>query len=357
MRLLIATGLYPPESGGPATHTKLLEDTLPLRGIEVDVVPFRIVRFLPPVVRHLVYTWHLFRKARGADVLLAQDTVSVGLPAALVSRITRLPLIVRVPGDYAWEQGSQRFGVKDTLDEFQTKRYGSRVELLRMIQRITLRSAKCVVVPSAYLERIVRSWGLRGRVVLIYNGVNISAEIKRPERPKNSLIVTSARLVQWKGVDGLIEVIAKEPSWHLFVLGEGPLRGRLEKQAEESGVRERVHFLGTLSHAEALGWYRQADVFVLNSTYEGMSHALVEAMAQGAPIVATAIGGNPELVEHEVTGLLVPPGDPRLLHAAIRRMVENKEFARACGARAKEHSRNFSSDAMIERWATLLNTL
>lgn len=357
MRILIATGLYPPESGGPATHTKLLEDALPKHGIEVVVVPFRIVRFLPPVVRHLVYAWHVFRRARHADVILAQDTVSVGLPAALVSFLTRVPLIVRIPGDYAWEQGTQRFGVKDTLDEFQTKRYGWRVEFLRTLQRFTVRSAKRVVVPSAYLERIVSSWGVGGRVLLIYNGANISEETKRSERPNNPVIVTSARLVEWKGVSGLIDAIARESLWHLFILGEGPIRTSLEKKARESGAGKRIHFLGSISHAEALGWYKEGDVFALNSTYEGMSHVLVEAMAKGAPIVTTAIGGNPELIEHEATGLLVPPNDPRALHAAIRRMLEDKEFARACGTRAKERAKDFSSDVMIEKWSKLLREI
>lgn len=357
MRLLIATGLYPPESGGPATHTKMLEDALPKHGIEVEVVPFHIVRFLPPIIRHFVFAWYIFRKARHADVLLAQDTVSVGLPSALVARITRVPLIVRVPGDYAWEQGSQRFGVKDTLDEFQTKRYGWRVGLLRSLQRFTVRSAKRVVVPSAYLERIVRSWGVEDRVVLVHNGVDISVDTTRPERPSSPVIVTSARLVQWKGISGLIEAVRNEPSWHLFILGEGPARDSLEREARESGALEHIHFLGSISHAEALGWYGAADVFVLNSTYEGMSHVLVEAMAQGAPIIATAIGGNPELIEHEATGLLVPLNDPSSLQMAIRRMLENKEFAQACGARAKLSSRNFSSEGIVDQWATLLHNI
>src|SRR3989344_5644320 len=186
MKVLIATGLYPPEIGGPATHTKLLEEKLPVYGIKVDVVPFRIVRFLPVGVRHLVYAWHLLRRAYRADVLLAQDTISVGLPAALVSRMTRLQLIVRVPGDYAWEQGRQRFGVNITL---------------------------------------------------VYNSVDTSEKVIKPlERTKEPLVVTSARLVSWKGLSGLIEVVAREPSWHLLILGEGPLRKELEKLVKDREV-------------------------------------------------------------------------------------------------------------------------
>ena len=88
-----------------------------------------------------------------------------------------------------------------------------------------------------------------------------------------------------------------------------------------------------------------------------MLDVLVEAMAQGAPIVASGAGGNPELIEHEVTGLLVPLNDPKALHDAIQRMLQDKEFARTCGERAKERSREFSSEKIIEQWSRLFHTL
>ena len=89
MRILIATGVYPPESGGPATNTKLLEEQMPARGFSVDVLPFRTVRHFPLGVRHTAYFLRLLRMARCADMLYAQDAVSVGLPAALFSLCLR----------------------------------------------------------------------------------------------------------------------------------------------------------------------------------------------------------------------------------------------------------------------------
>ncbi|MBX4192602.1 hypothetical protein KW798_03930, partial [Candidatus Parcubacteria bacterium] len=121
-KILIATPLYPPESGGPATYAKLIEKELTARGFVVQVLPFSTVAHLPFGVRHVVYFFKVLFSA--AWTVYALDPVSVGFPAALASSMVGKKFLLRVPGDYAWEQGQQRFGVKESLDFFQTKRYG-----------------------------------------------------------------------------------------------------------------------------------------------------------------------------------------------------------------------------------------
>ena len=104
-KILLATGLYPPESGGPATYTKVLYDELPGVGIGVAVVKFSAVRKFPVIIRHLVYVYLLLKKTASADYIYAMDPVSVGLPAYIASVVSRKPLVLKVVGDYAWEQG------------------------------------------------------------------------------------------------------------------------------------------------------------------------------------------------------------------------------------------------------------
>jgi glycosyltransferase involved in cell wall biosynthesis len=103
------------------------------------------------------------------------------------------------------------------------------------------------------------------------------------------------------------------------------------------GVSERVHFVGP-DHQEAMGWCASADVFVLNSSYEGMSHVLVEVMSLGAPIVATNIPGSAELLRDGVEGRLVPVGDQRALLGAVRELVNNRGLAEEMGERAIERA-------------------
>ncbi len=339
-KILIATGVYPPESGGPATYSKLLEERLPALGFAVSVLPFSRVRHLPKLIRHVAYFFKCLRMARSTDVVYALDTVSVGFPAALAAKVLGKKLVVRVPGDYAWEQARQRFGVKDELDMFQTKKYGRRVGLLRRIQRFVVRGARAVVVPSEYMKNIVTGWlapsGVEGgvkNISVIYSSIDLAADYTLPaHRPEGFLVVSSGRRVPWKGFDGIERVVAKEKNWHLFIAGELP-------------------------RAQALGWVKSADVFVLNSTYEGLSHALVEAMALGTPVVATAVGGNPELIEDKVDGLLVPPGDDNALYAALKRVEEDRESALARAQSARAKTKQFSIDTAVSKLAELLKTI
>ncbi|MEK7109467.1 MAG: glycosyltransferase family 4 protein [Patescibacteria group bacterium] len=340
-KIVIATGLYPPESGGPATYTKLLEERLPLLnfpardgqvvGFEVLVLPFRTVRRLPKGVRHVVYFFMCVGYAMVADVVYAQDTLSVGLPAVLAAKMAGKPFLVRVPGDYAWEQGRQRFGVTDELDAFQTKKYGGRVERMRRIQRFVVRRAAAVIVPSEYMKRVVAGWGVKP--VLIYNGIDLPVQFELPaERPQGFLIVSFGRDVPWKGFDGLRRVAKREPGWVLQIFSELP-------------------------RVQAMGWLRSADAFVINSTYEGLSHQLLEAMALGTPVVATAVGGNPELITDGETGLLIPPGDDGALYQALKNIEQNKEAALKRAGAAGEKVQGFSIDKTLEQLCGLLKTL
>src|SRR3990167_4165522 len=103
MKILIATPLYPPEPGGPATYSKLLEDGLPKLGIDVVLVKFGDIRGLAKVFRHIAYFARVRKAAHDVDLIYALDPVSVGLPSLLAAWVARKPFMVKVVGDYAWE--------------------------------------------------------------------------------------------------------------------------------------------------------------------------------------------------------------------------------------------------------------
>lgn len=319
MRLVIATPLYPPEIGGPATYAKLLFDGLPEKGIEVALVKFSEVRHLPKGIRHIAYALRVFRAARHADVILVQDTVSCGLPALVASRFARTPLIARVPGDYAWEQGRQHFGVRDGIDAFQLKRYGIRVGLLRFIQKIVVRNAAAVIAPSRYFAGIVSGWGVqKPRLYIIYNGIQLPLESVAPDTVESPCMVSVGRLVPWKGFSTLIHLAAQMPQWHLVIVGDGPERHALEEQARKLTVADRVQFTGQLSRAQVIGWYRASSAFVLNTSFESFSFQIVEAMAAGVPIIAANIGSIPELYRRREGWYTSRPGRPRRYEKSSR---------------------------------------
>jgi len=363
MKILIATGLYPPEIGGPATYAKLLENRLPERGIEVSVLPFAKVRHLPQGIRHIVYAWKLAHIANKINLILAQDTVSTGFPVAIVSLLTGKKFIVRVPGDYAWEQGVQRFGVTESLDEFQKRSHGVRVGLFRLIQRFVVWRAYRVIAPSYYLAKIISGWTSHPeKITVIYNGIEFPVPVELPkEKPDEFTIVSLGRLVPWKGMDGIIRVVAQEKNWHAVIVGDGPEREHLEYLAKELKCGNRVQLVGQLPRAQALGWVKIADVFVLNSTYEGLSHQLVEAMSLGVPIVATSIDGNKEVVL-EVgddpiafeAALLVKEGLDYGLHNAIKSLEGDMAKAERLRAHGIRRAKYFSIEKTVQATAKLL---
>lgn len=355
MKILIATPLYAPQIGGPATHTRMLEEYLPRHGFSVTVIPFREVAHLPPIVRHLAYAARLMKAARSADLVFAQDTFSAGLPALLASRIARRPLVVRVPGDYAWEQARARHGVADSLEAFQERRYGAKVELLRMLSRLVVRQADVTVVPSMYMERIVRGWRPR-TLAVIPNGIDVPAEIVAPpDAPPAPFIVSASRLVPGKGFEMLIDLMPALSEWRLVIVGDGPLRKVLETRAEQVGASDRILFAGSVSPSEMFGWYEAATAFVLNTSFETFSFQVIEALASGTPTVTTAVGAIPEILENGVEGVLVPAHARDELRAAIESVRLEPDRWRAMAAAGKEKSLLFTGEALGARFATLFS--
>jgi glycosyltransferase involved in cell wall biosynthesis len=163
------------------------------------------------------------------------------------------------------------------------------------------------------------------------------------ERP---VVVTLARLAPQKGIGVLLRAAAELPNVSFIVAGEGPERHALESQARSLGVSDRVAFSGFQSDPAAL--LASADLFVLPSFEEGLPLALLEAMAVGTPVVATAIGGTDEVVTHGEHGLLVPPGDAAALASAIGALLRDPARAARLAVAARTRVReSFSMERMV----------
>src|SRR3989344_7685566 len=295
MKVLVATPLYPPESGGPATYVAELESGLPERGIEVVIVKFSDVRHLPTLIRHVAYGMRVFFAARGVDLIYALDPVSVGVPALFAARLRGKPLAVKIVGDFAWEQGMQQYGVTSPLEVFvREKSVALPLRFFRFLQKEVALAARRVIVPSTFLKGIVETWGIEGgKIDVIYNAVKLPAvgqvvealgELPRP------LVVSVGRLVPWKGNRELIDAVRlvrqKGKKLSVAIIGDGPERHTLGARAKDT-LGSGYTFTGTLSHADAFAAIQYADMYVIDSLYEGLSHTLVEARMAGAAIVAS----------------------------------------------------------------------
>lgn len=204
------------------------------------------------------------------------------------------------------------------------------------------------------------------KIDVIYNAVRFgrlpSDEERGPARarlglPADALVLgTLGRLTEQKGQRTLVRTVADlarhRPNLVLFLAGQGPLRLALEAEAEALGLAERVRFLGVRRDRDTL--FAAMDVFVLPSRWEGLSLALVEAMGAARPVVATGVGGNPEVVTDGETGLLVPPDDPAALTDALEGLLADADRRRALGVRAAEEARcRFAIEEHVSQLAHL----
>ncbi len=240
-----------------------------------------------------------------------------------------------------------------------TQHHGKLASLSRRQERLVAwasRGADCFVCVSHDSARQMIAQGVpAGRVRVLWNGVDLARFACHGPCP-NGPIVTVARLSPEKDIANLLQtmaiVVRAEGTARLEIAGDGPCREKLLHLRDELGLKTQVAFLGSVRDMPAL--LQRASLFVLPSQTEGISLTLLEAMASGLPVVATRVGGNPEVVLDGVTGLVVPPRQPIALADAILQMRSNRAAAQRMGragrARAEAH---FDVRSMVAAYESL----
>jgi len=390
--ILIAGEIFPPTIGGPATYTHRLAHYFlshqidfslvyyahsPLLAADHALAPFAIAvnakRPLP--WRYLVYFFRLFFRSIHAKVIYAQGPVASGWPALLVSRLLRKKLVVKIVGDYAWEQAQLNHATLLGIDDWQknpepeSKNYffNKKISLLNKLERRVVRRADCVVVPSHYLKKIVLGWGAdQSKVKVIYNSVSLknnpglSSSVAQDKiNIHGDLLLTVARLLPWKGVAMLIEIMPEllkfNPSFKLVVVGNGPNEDHLHHLAAEKKLTDAVIFPGRVSQDDLPDYYQAASIFILNSGYEGLSHSIIDAMNYNLPVVASAIGGNPELIDDDYNGLLAEYNNHSAWVAAVKRLWQSEKLRTRLVASPLTKLTTLSFDNMITETLKILN--
>jgi glycosyltransferase involved in cell wall biosynthesis len=281
------------------------------------------------IVRPLLYCVGLIRAVSRADVVhvfAAAHTAFLfgALPALLVARLFRRPVVLnyhdgRAEAHFRWWGPLLRWAVK--------------------------RSA-VLVFPSGYLQEVFRRRGLQGTVVT--NVVDTSAFSYRepdPVRPRPRLI--SARLLEpLYGVDNTLRafaiIAAADPDAVLDIYGTGTAARALERAARELGTpADRIRFHGEVPHRQMASIFAEGGILVNSSRIDNMPHVIIEAFAAGLPVVTTAAGGIPHLVDHERTGLLVPIDRAGDLAAAVLRLLREQGLAARLVTAARDESARY----------------
>jgi len=225
----------------------------------------------------------------------------------------------------------------------------------RVLKKTTLPLAdKIISVNRAEIRRLINYWKVpREKIAYIPNGVD--TEFFKPissVKKSDNVILFVGNLVKDKGVDVLLKAFAKCKSrvkdLRLIIVGEGPLRNSLEKTVKFLGLSESIRFLGRVTHEELVNIYNMASVTVLPSRYESFGLVLVESMACGTPVIATATEGARDIVTHGVDGFLVPINDIDSLANAICKLIENPELRKQMGKNARRKAEKKFSWGIIK---------
>ena len=273
------------------------------------------------------------------------------LLAALVGRAARTPVVLAT---------RQTVNIGGTVREW--------------INRLTIALCDAMVTVSRQVHEVQRRmpWIDPAKLVVIPNGVPIeaapsysaaSAQALRREwgiDTDGMVAGTVARLGAEKGHTFLLEAVAKVqnclPQAKFLFVGDGPMRPQLEDRARILGVADSIIFAGLRHDIPTI--LSLFDLFVLPSLWEGLPMAVLEAMAAGLPVVATAVGGTPEVVLDGITGLLVPPRDPQALAEGILRLLRDPDLRQRMGGAGRERvAAHFSVEQMVQRTEKLYEQL
>jgi phosphatidylinositol alpha-1,6-mannosyltransferase len=378
MRILMLDNEFPPLGGGTGVvNYHFLKELAIYPDIVVDLVTSsrtrtireveqfseRITIYKVPVdnrnIHHssnielLRYTWrglifsHMLLKQHRYDISFAFAGVPAGGISFALKRSAGLPYIISLQGP--------------DVPGFEA-RYNYLYPFLRPFLRIVWRQAAAVTAISREHQRLAHKTTPELNIPIIYNGVETDAFYPAPKLAGPTRLLCVGRLIERKGQQHLLRSFAAlraqlgDQNLHLTLVGTGDAEEGLRQQARDLGLTEAVTFKGFVSRAEMPEVYRQSSVFVLPSQSEGMSIALLEAMASGLPVVVTNTGGTEELVTQGQNGLIVQWADIESLTAALRLLAEDIELQQRMGAASRQMALQCSWSNITEQYLALMAT-
>ncbi len=364
--VLLVTNVFPPAIGGPAVFGARLGDALEKQGHRVTVLcatedinkrhtySFPVVRAGTRgnrIHREIDLRARLLWAAGRSDVIYC---MGLSHQTAWVCRMLRKPFILRIGGDKVWET-ARYIGMTETIPEefYETTDVNARHAVFIEEQRrlIELAQAKSIIYVSDYMRRLAVLWSNNrpGNEYIVPNGIEFDGTGELPQREVNEplKLLFVGRQTNWKGVDAVLLAISHMKDVILTVAGTGPdLPGNINL-ARRLDLSDSVRFVGNVLPNKMLNFMADHHVLLLPSLYEGLSNTLLEAGVAGLACITSNNGGNPEVIEHEKTGLLVDPFDIDEIVTAITSLENEEKRIRLANNHQKRVAASFSMENSI----------
>jgi glycosyltransferase involved in cell wall biosynthesis len=360
--------LFYPALGGAEQQTLRLAELLTKKGVAVTIltrkmpnsksfeiignVPvYRSIRTLPwgklfGISYCLSCLWYLLRKRNSYDIIHCHILQGLhSFAAVCIKRLFNKKVAIKV-------------AMAGAISDFAVlKKMAFANVFLRQIQQVD----RLVTICSQSTQEALHEGFSPQNIIQIPNGVDIEQFTPGREAEKiRGRIIFVGTLDYRKNVSLLITAIKMLKDAGILVtldiIGDGPEFLQLQKMTGSLDIADKINFLGAFS--EIAPFLQRAHIFVLPSQFEGLPNVVLEAMACGLPVIATQVGGVPDIIQHRVNGLLIPPGDTDAICAAIRELFDNATLAEELGMRARQTVvAHFSLSAIADRYAELYKTL
>ena len=377
MKILFFNYEYPPLGGGAANATAyILEEYSKKSDLKVDLITSSIdseyhldkagdnifIHRLPIGKNKnnlhyqsqkdlLVYLWKAYFFSRklvkkgNYDLSHSFFTIPCGFISLLLKCQHKIPYVVSL-------RGSDVPGYSDRFSFL----YGFIKPLVRLIWKNSSR----VIANSKGLRELALKTNPKQKIEVIYNGIDILDFIPNPEkRPADKIIITTgaSRITARKGINYLIRalkiLITKYPEIYLKAMGDGNEKENLENLAKNLKLENNVEFIGRIPREKTSPYYQEASIFVLPSLNEGMSNAMLEALASGLPLIATDTGGTKELLEDRENGFIIKMKDSGDLALKLETLIKDENLRKKMGEESRKKAENMSWEKVAGEYESL----
>jgi len=361
MKFILVSGIYFPDIGGPATFIPKLAENLVRNGYQVTTLAledskqirsfepwerFFIKRKLPRILRFPIVVGMLILKGKNCSVVFANGLHE---ESVIASKILGKKVILKVVGNPIWERAKNRGLTTLDIKTFSDSKIPKKLFLEKQLFRWALASADKVITPSKELETLMKQMSANCKTQVIPNGVKVN---KVTTKQKKYDVIYFGRLTKWKELATLIDAVEKCHA-SLVIVGDGPERFALEKKANAIGAN--VSFKGQLSQENLKELIEQSRIFCLPSSYEGMSHSLLEAMSNEIPVIVSDIEPNLELIENEFNGLTFTLRNPQNLSESIKLLLGSAELRKYLSENAKKDViEKYEESQILKKYLSIL---
>ena len=321
MKILITVGIYPPDIGGPASFVPKIAKMLSENKHDVTVICLsdnkfsddeiykvkRILRNQNLLLRWIQTIFTIIKNGRSVDCLFVN-----GLPmeSYVANLFLRKKLVRKIVGDWAWERGRNKGLINESFDEFQENSHNLHLEIAKFSRGWTATKADIVITPSKHLSKVVENWGVKpNKLIIIYNGTKILNDDISKTNQETINLITVGRLAPWKNIDTIIKSVnllrQYDTKFKLFIVGSGPLESELKKLVSDLNLSTEVIFTGQKNYTELTEYYKNSNIYIQASGYEGLPHVLLEAINYDLSIISTPIGGSNEILQDGKNGYVL----------------------------------------------------